>query len=64
MSDASGLVELSHGELVTALVIFLRSNTAAIPIMRGKGSTRDTNIRSYTTTGDTTHAWSKKLESA
>ena len=36
--------ELTENELAFALEIILRSNSAAIPIMRSRGSTKDISI--------------------
>ena len=49
MLNAEDMVELTHDELVQTIVIILRADTSAIPVMRGKGSTHDTFIRDYQT---------------
>ena len=44
MTADEDMRELTHDELVAAIVVILRSDTSIIPVMRGKGSTHDTFI--------------------
>ena len=43
--DRMDLIELTEAEVAFALAIILRSDSHAIPIMKGKGSTKDCTIR-------------------
>jgi hypothetical protein len=45
MSPEPGLVELTEAELAFALEIVLRSDSGAIPVLKGKGSPRDCTVR-------------------
>ncbi len=44
MSDAT-LIELTEAEVAFALEIILRSDSGAIPVLKGKGAPRDCNVR-------------------
>ena len=45
MPPESGFEELSEAELAFALEIILRADSTAIPVLKGKGSPRDCNVR-------------------
>lgn len=44
MPDAD-LIELTEAEIAFALEIILRADSHAIPVLKGKGSPRDCNVR-------------------
>jgi hypothetical protein len=45
MKVRQGFVELTEAELAFALEIILRSDSAAIPVLKGRGAPKDCNVR-------------------
>jgi hypothetical protein len=45
MSGAGDLQELTEAELAFTLEIILRSDSKAIPVMRGQGASKDCTVR-------------------